>query len=211
MKTIPSLIKCISCSTREEDEGMKRTSGGPPRIEGKIYQYCKNVCLLPLKQLLSFDVLQLLACACVLAYVRSLFRRASKQIATIITKPSLPTYQKSKHHVSTGTSTTNGYSYSKRASVTHITTPKSISELPEGIVSESGVYLPGLKDVNGRAIIVYDMNTASNTALTARDVAKLLLYYSSIPLRTPTVVSIIQNKMAVTRREIILVGYVGEL
>ncbi|RZF45669.1 hypothetical protein LSTR_LSTR010392 [Laodelphax striatellus] len=104
-------------------------------------------------------------------------------VASIITKPSLPTYQKSKHHVSTGTSTTNGYSYSKRASVTHITTPKSISELPEGIVSESGVYLPGLKDVNGRAIIVYDMNTASNTALTARDVAKLLLYYSSIPLR----------------------------
>ncbi|XP_039287246.1 LOW QUALITY PROTEIN: uncharacterized protein LOC111057901 [Nilaparvata lugens] len=104
-------------------------------------------------------------------------------VTPVVTRGSMPSYHKSKHHVSTGTSTSNGYSYSKRSSVTHISTPKSISELPEGIVSESGIYLPGLKDVNGRAVIVYDMNTASNNALTARDVAKLLLYYSSIPLR----------------------------
>ncbi|XP_075229746.1 puratrophin-1-like isoform X2 [Lycorma delicatula] len=80
--------------------------------------------------------------------------------------------------------TLNGTSTTDR----RITPPKGILEIPESHLT-SGVYLPGLQDTNGRAVVLYDLDEVSKSNLSPKDIARLLLYYASVPLRRERIVS----------------------
>ncbi|XP_066257641.1 puratrophin-1-like isoform X1 [Euwallacea similis] len=62
-----------------------------------------------------------------------------------------------------------------------IARPRSISELPEKLLM-SGINLPGTIDNDGRPIILCYAECISRAALNKYEIAKLLLYYSSIPM-----------------------------
>ncbi|XP_050301872.1 uncharacterized protein LOC126740062 isoform X3 [Anthonomus grandis grandis] len=60
-----------------------------------------------------------------------------------------------------------------------IARPKTISELPDKLLM-SGINLPGTVDTNGRPIILCYAECISRAALNKYEIAKLLLYYTSI-------------------------------
>lgn len=43
--------------------------------------------------------------------------------------------------------------------------------------------IAGVHDQDGRAIVVYDAAVVKRAALTFTDIAKVILYYSTIPVR----------------------------
>ncbi|KAL1501723.1 hypothetical protein ABEB36_007000 [Hypothenemus hampei] len=61
-----------------------------------------------------------------------------------------------------------------------IVRPKNISELPDKLLM-SGINLPGTTDNDGRAIVLCYAECISRAALNKYEIAKLLLYYTSIP------------------------------
>lgn len=61
-----------------------------------------------------------------------------------------------------------------------IARPKRISELPDKLLM-SGINLPGTTDVDGRPIILCYAECISRAGLNKYEIAKLLLYYFSIP------------------------------
>ncbi|XP_060519485.1 uncharacterized protein LOC132697828 [Cylas formicarius] len=61
-----------------------------------------------------------------------------------------------------------------------IAKPRCISELPDKLLM-SGINLPGTEDNDGRPIILCYAECISRAALNKYEIAKLLLYYSSIP------------------------------
>ncbi|XP_048521574.1 puratrophin-1 isoform X1 [Dendroctonus ponderosae] len=61
-----------------------------------------------------------------------------------------------------------------------IARPRNISELPDKLLM-SGINLPGTADTDGRPIILCYAECISRAALNKYEIAKLLLYYTSIP------------------------------
>ncbi|XP_046674250.1 puratrophin-1-like isoform X2 [Homalodisca vitripennis] len=60
--------------------------------------------------------------------------------------------------------------------------PRCIAEVSEKLLM-SGIYLPGVHDQEGRAVVVYDAAVVARAALSHTDVARVILYYSTLPVR----------------------------
>ncbi|XP_045464093.1 uncharacterized protein LOC123673564 isoform X3 [Harmonia axyridis] len=76
--------------------------------------------------------------------------------------------------------------------------PKRIADLPEKLLL-SGIYLPGTTDVDGRPIVLCYAQNVSSAGLNKYEIAKLLLYYSSLSttdlsLNSFTVLIIVENE-----------------
>ncbi|XP_069967193.1 serine-rich adhesin for platelets-like isoform X1 [Bactrocera oleae] len=68
-----------------------------------------------------------------------------------------------------------------------IVPPASIGEIPEKLLTTSGIYLPGTTDLNGHPIVTVDAECVLAAGLNCYEIATVLLYYSTIPERTLTV------------------------
>ncbi|XP_011180766.2 uncharacterized protein LOC105211141 isoform X1 [Zeugodacus cucurbitae] len=68
-----------------------------------------------------------------------------------------------------------------------IVPPASISEIPEKLLTTSGIYLPGTTDLKGQPIVTVDAECVLAAGLNCYEIATVLLYYSTIPERTSTV------------------------
>ncbi|XP_054273864.1 pleckstrin homology domain-containing family G member 4B-like isoform X2 [Macrosteles quadrilineatus] len=60
--------------------------------------------------------------------------------------------------------------------------PRCIAEVSEKLLM-SGIYLPGVHDVDGRSVVVYDAAVVRRAALSHTDIARVVLYYSTLPVR----------------------------
>ncbi|XP_017488800.1 PREDICTED: uncharacterized protein LOC108377030 isoform X3 [Rhagoletis zephyria] len=68
-----------------------------------------------------------------------------------------------------------------------IVPPASIGEIPEKLLTTSGIYLPGTSDLKGHPIVTVDAECVLAAGLNCYEIATVLLYYSTIPERISTV------------------------
>ncbi|XP_020714203.1 uncharacterized protein LOC101455976 isoform X3 [Ceratitis capitata] len=68
-----------------------------------------------------------------------------------------------------------------------IVPPASISEIPEKLLTTSGIYLPGTSDLKGHPIVTVDAECVLAAGLNCYEIATVLLYYSTLPERISTV------------------------
>ncbi|CAD7003973.1 unnamed protein product [Ceratitis capitata] len=61
--------------------------------------------------------------------------------------------------------------------------PASISEIPEKLLTTSGIYLPGTSDLKGHPIVTVDAECVLAAGLNCYEIATVLLYYSTLPER----------------------------
>ncbi|XP_050334739.1 uncharacterized protein LOC126762212 isoform X2 [Bactrocera neohumeralis] len=67
-----------------------------------------------------------------------------------------------------------------------IVPPASISEIPEKLLTTSGIYLPGTTDLKGHPIVTVDAECVLAAGLNCYEIATVLLFYSTIPERVST-------------------------
>ncbi|XP_054735640.1 uncharacterized protein LOC129242809 isoform X1 [Anastrepha obliqua] len=68
-----------------------------------------------------------------------------------------------------------------------IVPPASINEIPEKLLTTSGIYLPGTSDLKGQPIVTVDAECVLAAGLNCYEIATVLLYYSTIPEGISTV------------------------